>query len=101
MVRKPKSNNSNKEYENYYPVEVAADEFFARLTAADVPLVVKNFDEFVQDIFSLSYPNFDFNTWHVRLLCAKCEEAFNSPDNPYLLAVLPRYHLKSSVLGFA
>jgi hypothetical protein len=101
MVRKPKSNSGSKEYENYYPVEVAADEFFARLTTSDVPLPFTNFDDFVQNVFAKSYPGYDFNTWHVRLIATKVEEAFNSPDNPYLLAVLPRYHLKSSILGYA
>jgi len=96
-----KKERVNKTYESSFPVEIAADEFFSRLTAEDVPMPAANFDEFVQKIFVLGYPGFDFNTWHVRLLCAKAQEAFDSPDNPYLLAVLPRYHVKSTILGYA
>jgi hypothetical protein len=96
-----KKERVNKTFEGSFPVEIAADEFFSRLTAEDVPMPAANFDEFVQEIFSKSYPGYDFNTWHVRLLCSKAQEAFDSVDNPYLLAVLPRYHLKSSILGYA
>ena len=95
-----KKERVNKTFESSFPVELAADEFFSRLTAEDVTMPAANFDEFVQKVFVLSYPGYDFNTWHVRLLCAKAEEAFGSIDNPYLLAVLPRYHLKSTILGY-
>jgi len=72
------------------------------LQAKDVPFEVESFDDFVQNIFSLSYPNYNFNTWHIRLLSYKVDELLAmDKDDKFLLVVLPRYHLKSTLLGYA
>ena len=72
------------------------------LQAKDVPFEIGTFDDFVQNIFSLSYPNYNFNTWHIRLLSYKVDELLTmDKDDKFLLVVLPRYHLKSTLLGYA
>lgn len=92
---------TSKGFENSYPTENAADEFFSRLIASDVPITITNFDDFVQDVFSKSYPEFSFNTWHIHYLCNQFQKALDDPVGKYMLAVMPRYHLKSSILGYA
>jgi len=87
--------------ENSYSADNAADEFFSRLTASDMPIQLTNFDDFVQDIFALSYPDYDFNTWHIHHLANTFQKVIDSPKDKYLLAVMPRYHLKSTILGYA
>lgn len=92
---------TSKIWENSYPAETAAEEFFARLTASDVPIPITNFSDFVQNIFAKGYPEFSFNTWHIHYLCNQFQKVLDEPDSKYMLAVMPRYHLKSSVLGYA
>ena len=70
------------------------------ITDVENPIKVENFDDFVQRIFSKSYPNYDFNTWHVRKLSHEVDLVLGL-ENKYLLAVLPRYHLKSTILCYA
>lgn len=60
---------------------------------------LSSFDNFVQDIFSKSYPQFDFDYWHVRLICRELEDAIDKGF--HYACVLPRYHLKSTILGHA
>ena len=96
MINKTKNISTNS-----FPMATAADEFFSRLTASERPIELSNFDNFVQDIFSQSYPEYDFNTWHIRELCDRFQKILDSSMNKYLLAVMPRYHLKSSILGYA
>lgn len=67
-----------------------------------LPIKVSSFDSFVQDIFALSYPQYDFNTWHIRKMCTKIDEILNNTKSEkYLLGGFPRYHLKSTILGYA
>lgn len=96
MINKSKNIESSS-----FPIDAAADEFFSRLTASEMPIELSNFDNFVQDIFAKGFPDYDFNTWHIRHLCDKFQNVIDSPANKYLLAVMPRYHLKSSILGYA
>lgn len=92
---------TSKIWENAYPAGIAADEFFTRLTASEIPIPITNFDNFVQDIYAKSFPEFAFNTWHVRYLCDQFQKVLDEPTSKYMLAVMPRYHLKSSILGYA
>jgi len=89
-----------RDSESFIGINDAYSEFSRMLSASDIPLEIGNFDDFVQNIFAKSYPQYDMNTWHVRLLSSKVDEAFKNPENAYLLAVLPRYHLKSTILGY-
>ena len=56
------------------------------------------FSEFVSEVFSQSFKDFDFN-WHHKVLCEDVEEALSS--KMFYAAVLPRYHSKSTILGYA
>ena len=96
MINKTKNISTNS-----FPMATAADEFFSRLTSSERPIELSNFGNFVQDIFSQGYPEYDFNTWHIRELCDRFQKILDSPIDKYLLAVMPRYHLKSSILGYA
>ena len=71
------------------------------LTDSEVPFEIKSFDDFVQTIFAKSMPQYDFNTWHIRKLSYEIDQIFIKPRNKYLLVVLPRYHLKSTICGYA
>ena len=80
----------------------AFQEFASCLDKEDISLKVESFDDFVQNVFSLGFPNFDFNTWHIRKLSYEVDELLKQKVNePFLVAVLPRYHLKSTLLGYA
>jgi hypothetical protein len=70
------------------------------LTESEVPFEVGSFDNFVQTIFAKSMPQYNFNTWHVRKICAEIDNALMKPRNRYLEIVLPRYHLKSTIVGY-
>ena len=77
----------------------AFDELFKMATTTDMPIDVKSFDDFVQNVFSLSYPNYDMNTWHIRLIAQKIDSMLADPNmDKNLLGVFPRYHLKSTIL---
>jgi len=65
------------------------------------PFTTLSFEDFVQDIFSKSYPMHNFNVWHIHYLCAQVDQLLLKPTNRYLTAALPRYHLKSTILGEA
>jgi len=61
---------------------------------------VGTFREFVENIWSLSYDNPEyFKAWHVGLLTEDIEECLAERLN--YVAVLPRGHFKSTILGHA
>jgi len=90
-----------KDFEELIPLEDSYNELASLLTSSDVPIELGSFDNFVQNIYAKSFPEYDFNTWHIHHLAELVQKILNNPDNKYLLAVLPRYHLKSSILGYA
>ena len=61
------------------------------------PIPGMSFEDFVQDIFSKSYPMHDFNAWHIHYVCQQIDKLLLKPSNRYLTAALPRYHLKSTI----
>tara|TARA_Y100000310_G_scaffold341182_1_gene439536 strand:+ start:20543 stop:22189 length:1647 start_codon:yes stop_codon:yes gene_type:complete len=64
------------------------------------PINVGSFWEFVRDIWSLSYEDQNFfKAWHVGVICEDVERALQEGKN--YVAVLPRFHLKSTILGHA
>ena len=65
------------------------------------PIPGMSFEDFVQDIFAKSYPMHDFNAWHIHFICSQVDKLLLKPSNRYLTAALPRYHLKSTILGEA
>jgi len=69
------------------------------LEKKSLPFDVSNFDTFVQEIACLSYPNYDFKSWHVRKVCTFIDEVLQT-ENKMAVVVLPRYHLKSTILGY-
>jgi len=61
---------------------------------------VGSFREFVENIWSLGYDNPEyFKAWHVGLLAEDIEECVETGMN--YVAVLPRGHFKSTILGHA
>ena len=61
---------------------------------------VPSFYEFVRDVWSQSYDHPEyFKAWHIGLVCEDIERALDEGLN--YVAVLPRYHFKSTVLGHA
>jgi hypothetical protein len=85
--------------------EYDAARFFLNSTlpsdAEENPLTGMSFEDFVQEIFSKSYPMHNFNTWHIHYICSQVDKLLLKSSNKYLIAALPRYHLKSTVLGEA
>ncbi len=69
-----------------------------QISAGEIPLELSSFDNFVQDIFSLSYPNYSFRSWHIRKICSFVDD-FLASESKMAEVVLPRYHLKSTILG--
>lgn len=65
----------------------------------DVKFVkVGTFWEFIRDIWSLGYEKKSyFDAWHVGYICNELERAL--AEDKYFMAVLPRMHLKSTILG--
>lgn len=61
---------------------------------------VGGFWDFIKDIWSKSYERPElFNVWHVGYIADKLEKALQDKKN--FCAVLPRYFLKSTILGYA
>ena len=61
---------------------------------------VGSFWEFLRDIWSQSYDNPEyFKAWHVGLLAEDIEECLETGQN--YVAILPRFHFKSTILGHA
>ena len=72
----------------------------AKGLAAQKKHEVGTFREFVENIWSLSYDNPEyFKAWHVSLLAEDVEECLAEGLN--YVAVLPRGHFKSTILGHA
>ena len=58
------------------------------------------FYPFVRDIWSQGYEHPEyFKYWHVQYICEKLEESLDEHKN--FVAVLPRFHFKSTILGYA
>ena len=61
---------------------------------------VGSFREFLEDIWSQGFDNPEyFKAWHVSLLAEDIEECIETGMN--YVAVLPRFHFKSTILGHA
>ena len=88
-------------FEDMVNYKDSAELFADLLTESEVPFEIKSFDDFVQIIFAKSLPQYNFNTWHIRKLAYEIDQVLMKPRNKYLLVVLPRYHLKSTVVGYA
>ena len=70
------------------------------LSATGHDVQIGSFFEFVRDIWSLSYDNPEhFNLWHVKMLCDDVESSMS--EGKYYVAILPRGHYKSTILGHA
>ena len=76
---------------------------FSRLAEGiqeQAPLKIGSFHEFVRDIWSKSFDNPEyFDAWHVGVVCEDVEEALQAGLN--YVAVLPRFHFKSTLMGHA
>ena len=89
-------------FEDIVSMGEVGDYFHDLLVESDeLPIKVTTFENFVQDVFALSYPEYDFNTWHIHYISNCVDKVLAKADNPYLLAALPRGHLKSTILGDA
>jgi hypothetical protein len=95
MVKKKDNSDVLVSAQNSY------SELASLLTEQDIPIDVKDFSDFVMNVFSKGYPGFSFDTWHIHHMCNTFQRILDSPTDKYLLAVMPRYHLKSSILGYA
>ena len=61
---------------------------------------VGSFYEFLRDIWSQSFDNPEyFGAWHVGVLAEDIEECLETGQN--YVAVLPRFHFKSTIIGHA
>ena len=61
---------------------------------------IGSFHEFVVDIWSQSFERPElFDTWHVGVITEDAERALS--DNKNYVAILPRFHFKSTLLGHA
>ena len=61
---------------------------------------VGSFYEFLRDIWSQSFDNPEyFGAWHVGVLAEDIEECLETGQN--YVAVLPRFHFKSTIMGHA
>ena len=59
---------------------------------------IGSFHEFITDIWSLSFDRPElFNSWHVGVIAEDAERAL--ADNKNYVAILPRFHFKSTLLG--
>ena len=84
------------------PVKDAYSFMSERLLAGETetnPYAHISFRDFVFDIYALSFPDKDFNTWHIEQMCEEIQTAFDTGKN--LCEVMPRYHLKSTIGGHA
>ena len=63
-------------------------------------LKTNNFFEFVRDVWSQGYEKPEhFNLWHIKLLCEELQESIE--NGRHYVAIIPRGHYKSTVLGHA
>jgi len=84
--------------EETIPFSEAYKELSDLLTTPDTILDIGSFENFVLEQGPRSFPMYSWNSWHIRKMCAAVDEMLSS-NNKYLLAVLPRYHLKSTILN--
>jgi len=69
-----------------------------KMVTRKVSSLKMGFWDFIRDVWSKGYTRPElFNAWHVGQLCEDVEEAMSR--NLWYLAILPRFHLKSTVLG--
>ena len=69
-------------------------------TFEDYDLKLDNFFEFVRDVWSQGYSNPEhFSLWHVKLLCEELQTTIE--NDKHYVAIIPRGHYKSTVLGHA
>ncbi len=94
-----------QDIKDFVDLSNALKELSEQLSAKEIPIELSSFDNFIQDIFSLSYPQFitaknprPFNSWHIRRVCSFIDDVLAS-DSKMAEVVLPRYHLKSTILG--
>ena len=59
---------------------------------------VGGFFDFIKDVWSKGYERPElFNSWHIELICDDVERSLQ--EKKHYAAVIPRYHLKSTILG--
>jgi hypothetical protein len=83
---------------------VTFDDAFSKLaegiTTGNTSYQVGSFYEFLRDTWSQSFDNPEyFNAWHVGVLADDIEDCLEKGLN--YVAVLPRFHFKSTILGHA
>ena len=83
---------------------VTFDDAFSKLaegiTTGNTSYQVGSFYEFLRDVWSQSFDNPEyFNAWHVGVLADDIEDCLEKGLN--YVAVLPRFHFKSTILGHA
>ena len=79
----------------------SADVFNDILNESEINFYIGSFEEFVQNIFSKSFPAYNFDVWHIHTICKIIDKVLAKKTNRYLLAALPRGHLKSTIIGYA
>ena len=59
---------------------------------------IGSFHEFITQVWALSFDRPElFNSWHVGVIADDIEQALE--DNKNYVAILPRFHFKSTLLG--
>ena len=71
------------------------------LLDANLPFDVGTFEDFTFNVFAKSFPNYKFNSWYQHKICSIVDKVLAKPTNRYLLAALPRGHLKSTLIGYS
>lgn len=78
----------------------AFEELANSISTSKTAIEITTFENFIIDVFSLSYPEYNFDTWHVHSIGNFLDRVLAS-ENKMSVSVLPRYHLKSTLLGYA
>jgi hypothetical protein len=78
----------------------AFEELANSISASKTAIKITTFENFIQEVFALSYPEYNFDTWHVHSIGNFLDRVIAS-ENKMSVSVLPRYHLKSTLLGYA
>jgi len=91
---------SNKKQQEALTFQDAFSKLAEGLTTGNVSYKVGSFYEFLRDIWSQSFDNPEyFGAWHVGVLADDIEECLETGKN--YVAILPRFHFKSTILGHA
>jgi len=91
------SNNKKQELVTFGD---AFDKLAAGITTGNTSYQVGSFYEFLRDVWSQSFDNPEyFGAWHVGVLAEDIEDCLEKGLN--YVAVLPRFHFKSTILGHA